>query len=136
MTHRSSRPEVFLGKGVLKKCSKFIGEYPCRSAISIKLQRNFITLLHYRIMAGRGSRLEVLLGKSVLKICSKFTGERTLMPKSDFNKIHTPAFLKNTTGRVLLDRKQNFKVRKSSYILVSSFIPSPHITKCRSKCFC
>ena len=30
---RSSRPEVFLGKSVLK----FIGEHPCRTAISIKL---------------------------------------------------------------------------------------------------
>ena len=29
---RSSRPEVFLGKGVLKICSKFTGEHPCRSA--------------------------------------------------------------------------------------------------------
>ena len=35
---RSSRPEVFLGKAVLKICSKFSGEHPCRSAISIKLQ--------------------------------------------------------------------------------------------------
>ena len=35
---RSSQPEVFLGKGVLKICSKFTGEHPCRSAISIKLQ--------------------------------------------------------------------------------------------------
>ena len=34
----SSHPEVFLGKGVLKICSKFTGEHPCRSAISIKLQ--------------------------------------------------------------------------------------------------
>ena len=34
---RSSRPEVFLGKVVLKICSKFTGEHPCRSAISIKL---------------------------------------------------------------------------------------------------
>ena len=31
--NRSSHPEVFLGKGVLKICSKFIGEYPCRSEI-------------------------------------------------------------------------------------------------------
>ena len=31
---RSSHPEVFLGKGVLKICSKFTGEHPCRSAIS------------------------------------------------------------------------------------------------------
>ena len=32
---RSSHPEVFLGKGVLKICSKFTGEHPCRSGISI-----------------------------------------------------------------------------------------------------
>ena len=45
---RSSHPEVFLGRSVLKICSKFIGEHPCRSAISIKLQSNFIeiTLRH------------------------------------------------------------------------------------------
>ena len=42
---RSSRPEVFLGKGVLEKCSKFTGEHPCRSAISIKLLCNFIEIL-------------------------------------------------------------------------------------------
>ena len=36
---RSSRPEVFLGKGVLKICSKFSGEYQCQSSISIKLQK-------------------------------------------------------------------------------------------------
>ena len=38
--YRSSHPEVFLGNGVLKICSKFTGEHPCRSAISIKLQSN------------------------------------------------------------------------------------------------
>ena len=43
---RSSRPEVFLGKGVLEKCSKFTGEHPCRSAISIKLQSSFIKITH------------------------------------------------------------------------------------------
>ena len=32
---------MFLGKSVLKMCSKFTGEHTCRSAISIKLQRNF-----------------------------------------------------------------------------------------------
>ena len=41
-THRSSPSEVFLAKGVLKICSKFTGERLCRSAISIKLQSNFI----------------------------------------------------------------------------------------------
>ena len=35
--NRSSHQEVFLGKGVLKIYSKFKGEHPCRSAISIKL---------------------------------------------------------------------------------------------------
>ena len=35
---RSSAPEVFLVKGVLKICSKFTEEHPCRSVISIKSQ--------------------------------------------------------------------------------------------------
>ena len=45
---RNSPPEVFLGKGVLKICGKFIGEHPYRSVISIKLQSSFteITLRH------------------------------------------------------------------------------------------
>ena len=35
---RGSHPEVFLGKGVIMKiCSKFTGEQPCQSVISIKL---------------------------------------------------------------------------------------------------
>ena len=42
LIYRSSRPEVFLGKGVLKMCSKFTGEHPRRSAISITLLCNFI----------------------------------------------------------------------------------------------
>ena len=46
--HRSSPPEENQEKGVLKICSKFTGEHPCRSAISIKLQSSFIetTLWH------------------------------------------------------------------------------------------
>ena len=40
----SSRPEVFLRKAVLKICSKFTGEHPCRSVISVKLQSNFIEI--------------------------------------------------------------------------------------------
>ena len=39
----SSHPEVFLGKGILKMCSKCTGKHPCRSAISIKFE---ITLRH------------------------------------------------------------------------------------------
>ena len=45
---RSSYPEVLLRKGVLEICSKFTGEHPCRSVISIKLQSSFteIALWH------------------------------------------------------------------------------------------
>ena len=40
--------EVFLGKHVLKICSKFTGEHPCQSVISLKFLCNFIetTLRH------------------------------------------------------------------------------------------
>ena len=41
---RSSLLEVFLGKDVLKICSKFTREHLCRSVISIKLQSNFIEI--------------------------------------------------------------------------------------------
>ena len=37
---RSSRPEEFLKKAFPKICSKFTGEHPGRSAISIKLHKN------------------------------------------------------------------------------------------------
>ena len=45
---RSGHSEVFFRKVVLKICSKFTGEHPCWSAISIKLHSNFIeiTLWH------------------------------------------------------------------------------------------
>ena len=45
---RSDPPELFLGKSVLKICSKFTGEHPYRNVISIKLLSNFIkiTLWH------------------------------------------------------------------------------------------
>ena len=48
--YRGSLPEVLLGKGGLKICSKFTEEHPFRSAVSIKLQSNFveITLRHER----------------------------------------------------------------------------------------
>ena len=42
---RNSRPQGFLRKGVLRLCSKFTGQHPCRSVISIKLQNNFIEMI-------------------------------------------------------------------------------------------
>ena len=44
VNYRSSCRKVFLGKAVLKICSQFTGEHPCRSVISIKLQSNFIEI--------------------------------------------------------------------------------------------
>ena len=70
---KSSHPEVFLGKGVLKICSKFTGERPCRSAISIKLQSNFIEI----------------------------TFRHECSPVNLLNIFRTP-FLMNTSGRLLL----------------------------------
>ena len=43
-SYRSSRPDVFLRKGVLRICSKFTGEHPCRSVVSIKLLCKFIEI--------------------------------------------------------------------------------------------
>ena len=45
---RNIHPQVFLGKGVLKICSKFTREHGCGNVISIKLLYNFIEikLLH------------------------------------------------------------------------------------------
>ena len=43
--YRTIPSDVFLGKGILKTCSKFTGEHPCLSVISIKLLIE-ITLRH------------------------------------------------------------------------------------------
>ena len=48
---RSSHPEVFFEKGVLKICSKFTGEHPCRSSIC------FATLL--KLQFGMGVFLQI-----------------------------------------------------------------------------
>ena len=47
--YRNSSPQVFLGKSVLKLCRKFTGEQPCQTVVSIKLQSNFIEILHFGI---------------------------------------------------------------------------------------
>ena len=42
---RSSPPEVFLGKDVLKICSKFTGKHPCQIVVSVKSLYKFIEII-------------------------------------------------------------------------------------------
>ena len=49
--HRSSHPDVFLEKGVLKICSKFTEEQPCRNVISITLLCNFIEIALWHVFS-------------------------------------------------------------------------------------
>ena len=44
ISDKSSPPDVFLEKGVLKVYCKFTGQYSWQSVISIKLQSNFIVI--------------------------------------------------------------------------------------------
>ena len=65
---------MFLGKGILKICSKFTAEHPCQNVISVKLLCNFI---------------EIALRQG----CS---------PVNLLHIFRAP-FLENTYGRLLLD---------------------------------
>ena len=100
---------MFLRKGVLKIRSKFTGERSCRSAISIKLQSNFIeiTLRHE---------------------CS---------PVNLLHIFGTP-FLKNTSGRLLLQLRRSDNFRYLQFIcsikicdidLLSEISPTKKILK-------
>ena len=85
--HRNSHPEVFLEKGVLKICSKFTGEHPCRSVISIKLLCSALQLYKNHTSAWVFSCFFIqyilplpILNKVIMKIIKwhlvkKFTGE-------------------------------------------------------------
>ena len=80
LKHLRSHPAVFLGKSVLKICSKFTGEHPCWSVISITLFCDFIeiTLRHecspinlvliFRIPFHKNTSQGMLLNKSSNKI--------------------------------------------------------------------
>ena len=73
LIYRSSHSEVFLGKGILKICSKFTGELPCRSVlcnfIEIALRHgcSLINLLHvFRTPFPKNTPGELLLNLSIL----------------------------------------------------------------------
>ena len=70
---RSSHPEVFLGKGVLKICRK-LREHSCQSAISIKLQSNWMAASISWLCISSQWRCSVK--KGVLENYAIFTGKK------------------------------------------------------------
>ena len=86
---KSSRPEVFLGKGVLEVCSKTTGEQPRPSTISIKLQSNFI-------------EIELRHGYSPVNLVH----------------ISRTSFPKNTSERLLLEKKNFERYKKRPFLLI------------------
>ena len=105
-TIRSSHPEVFLGKCILKIWSKFTGEHPCRSVISVNLQSNFIEIaLRY--------------GRFPLNLLHIF---------------RTP-FLKNTTGWLLMNNSRQLKAVYSRWKALPCLCASTLQLHCKYSCF-
>ena len=90
---RSSRPEVFLRKVVLKICSKSTGEHPCRSVISINLLFNFIEIAFWHA-------------------CSLKSHFRIGVALLNLQHIFRTPFPKNTSGRLLLYRSKILYIDK------------------------
>ena len=84
--------EVFLGKVVLKICNKFTGEHLFRSAISIKLQSNFIEITLWHVFSA------VNLLYIFRKLFPKNTSGRLLLSMFShyFTEPKTPQKIKNT----------------------------------------
>ena len=61
---RSSHPEVFLGKGVLKICSKFTGEHPCRNAMATSTK--YWMAWHWTIYLSHSHHPNVLMMLQIL----------------------------------------------------------------------
>ena len=93
---RSSHPEMFLRKGILKIRSKFTGEQPCQSVISIKLLCNFIEItLRY------GCPPVNLL--YIFRIpFPKNTSGRLLLTISNFKKAVLPTTVRRTRSEATL----------------------------------
>ena len=97
---------MFLGKGVLKISSKFTGEHPCRSAISITLPSNFtetsrrhgyspVNLLHiFRTLFSRNISGWLLL---------------FLVFRMKIFLLKTQIIVKLLTLHSLLDRRNNYR---------------------------
>ena len=97
---RSSPQEVFLGKGVLKICSKFTGDYPCRSVISIELQSNFI-----EITLRRGCSLVNFLHIFRALLYKNTSGALLLTDRDNYHSLHqNPNIANNKLVNQAIDR--------------------------------
>ena len=115
---------MFLRKAVLRKCSKFTGERPCQSDISIELLCNFIeiafqhgcfpvNLLHFF----RKSFLKNTSGRLLLKIISD---EST----ATVNQYYTS----KTFKKLILDLKETVKKYFSSKNINRLIFVQPYIS--------
>ena len=82
--YRSSRTGVFLGTGVLVICSKFTGEHPCRSAVSIKLGKFTGEQPCRRTMPCNFIEIALRRGCSPVNLLYIF---RTSFPKNTFGRL-------------------------------------------------
>ena len=90
---RSNRPEVLFKKRVLKMCCKFTGERscPCLSVISIKLLSNWFFLIFIFLILLLWNVTEVKLRHECFPV--------------NLLQIFRTSFLKNTSGRLLLNTR-------------------------------
>ena len=65
---RSSHPEVFLEKGVLKICNKCTGEHPCQSVISMELLSASTIWSKKNLIASQSLTLNVPVPDKVKKL--------------------------------------------------------------------
>ena len=102
---------MFLRKGVLKICSKFTGEYPCRSAISIKLLYNKVAFPVNFANIWRTSFLQ----KNSLGVVFK---------KSYFGGVHKEVF-KWLAANELLSSSKNYLRALCLHFLFLHFLYNP-----------
>ena len=99
--NRSSHPEVFLGKSVLRICGKFTGEYACWSnfiEITLRYGCSPVNLLRiFRISFFKNTSGWLLLKKPVLINFEKFTGKHLCGVKPELEDYN---LVKNTLYHV------------------------------------
>ena len=120
--YRSSRPGVFLRKGVLKICSKFTGEHPCqRNFIEIALRHgcspvNLLHILKTPFPKNTFGWLLLKVSKNKLKPKyhnhKKYSGRLVTTDRCDHNETlaDTKDWLSNITEVILKPIRMNFQI--------------------------